>query len=185
MRCSTCSCSRAACPSKAECFNAAADDIRRLLHQFAAGFLKEPNAQLLEQLQAILQTEVTSGMAQLEDEAAEGEGADAVEAPAPLAVAQALPSAQPATELDRDQLIDDAIAHAVASSVDDDIDVLDIIDPDLFPIFEEEALELLPTLGAALRQWSARPENLGARSELLRALHTQGQRPPGGCDAAG
>ena len=159
-------------PEQAQCFNAAADDIRRLLHQFAAGFLKEPNAQLLEQLQAILQTEVTSGMAQLEDEAAEGEGADAVEAPAPLAVAQALPSAQPATELDRDQLIDDAIAHAVASSVDDDIDVLDIIDPDLFPIFEEEALELLPTLGAALRQWSARPENLGARSELLHALHT-------------
>jgi chemosensory pili system protein ChpA (sensor histidine kinase/response regulator) len=159
-------------PEQAQCFNAAADDIRRLLHQFAAGFLKEPNAQLLEQLQAILQTEVTSGMAQLEDETAEGEGADAVEVPAPLAVAQALPSAQPATELDRDQLIDDAIAHAVASSVDDDIDVLDIIDPDLFPIFEEEALELLPTLGAALRQWSARPENLGARSELLRALHT-------------
>ena len=27
-------------------------------------------------------------------------------------------------------------------------------------------------LGAALRQWAARPENLGARNELLRALHT-------------
>src|SRR5690606_21546014 len=46
------------------------------------------------------------------------------------------------------------------------------IDPDLFPIFEEEAAELLPRLGGALRQWSARPDNLGARSELLRALHT-------------
>ena len=27
-------------------------------------------------------------------------------------------------------------------------------------------------LGSALRQWAARPENLSARNELLRALHT-------------
>ena len=75
---------------------------------------------------------------------------------------------------DQDQLIDDAIAHAVAmsSDVDDDIDVVDVIDPDLFPIFEEEAAELLPQLGGALRQWSSRPDNMGARSEVLRALHT-------------
>jgi chemosensory pili system protein ChpA (sensor histidine kinase/response regulator) len=56
--------------------------------------------------------------------------------------------------------------------MDDDIDVIDVIDPDLFPIFEEEAAELLPVLGGALRQWAARPDNMGARTEVLRALHT-------------
>jgi chemosensory pili system protein ChpA (sensor histidine kinase/response regulator) len=33
----------------------------------------------------------------------------------------------------------------------DDIDIVDAIDPDLFPIFEEEAIELMPQLGGALR----------------------------------
>ncbi len=63
-------------------------------------------------------------------------------------------------------------ASLVGTDVDDDIDVVDVIDPDLFPIFEEEAAELLPQLGGALRQWAARLDNLGARSEVLRALHT-------------
>ena len=34
---------------------------------------------------------------------------------------------------------------------------VDAVDPDLFPIFEEEAAELLPQLGGAVRQWTARP----------------------------
>jgi chemosensory pili system protein ChpA (sensor histidine kinase/response regulator) len=55
---------------------------------------------------------------------------------------------------------------------EDEIDLVDAIDPDLFPIFEEEALELFPQLSGALRQWTARPANTGARSEVLRGLHT-------------
>ena len=80
----------------------------------------------------------------------------------------------PTLPVSHDRVIGDTVAPAVSTTVDidDDIDALDNIDPDLFPIFEEEAVELLPTLGGALRQWSSRPENLGARSELLRALHT-------------
>jgi chemosensory pili system protein ChpA (sensor histidine kinase/response regulator) len=54
----------------------------------------------------------------------------------------------------------------------DEIDAEDAIDPDLFSFFDEEAAELMPQLGGALRQWSARPENRGARDEVLRALHT-------------
>ena len=42
----------------------------------------------------------------------------------------------------------------------------------MFPIFEEEAADLFPTLGGALRQWASRPDNLGARNEALRVLHT-------------
>ncbi len=55
---------------------------------------------------------------------------------------------------------------------EDEIDLADALDPDLFPIFEEEALELFPQMGGALRQWTSRPSNTGARSELLRGLHT-------------
>ncbi len=151
-------------PEHAQVFNAAADDIRRLLHQFAAGFLKEPNAVVLERLQALLLIEVSSsGRVPLEEAAGEEAGAGTAAEQGALG-----------SILERELQVDEAIARAVAASVDidDDIDALDIIDPDLFPIFEEEALELLPALGTALRQWSARPENLGARNELLRALHT-------------
>jgi chemosensory pili system protein ChpA (sensor histidine kinase/response regulator) len=55
---------------------------------------------------------------------------------------------------------------------EDEIDLVDVLDPDLFPIFEEEALELFPQMGAALRQWTSRPSNTGARAEVLRGLHT-------------
>ena len=34
------------------------------------------------------------------------------------------------------------------------------LDVDLFPIFADEAQELLPQLGGALRQWVARPDNV-------------------------
>ena len=54
----------------------------------------------------------------------------------------------------------------------DELDIADAVDVDLFPIFEEEAIELMPQLGGALRQWCARPDNRGARDEVLRALHT-------------
>jgi chemosensory pili system protein ChpA (sensor histidine kinase/response regulator) len=46
------------------------------------------------------------------------------------------------------------------------------LDPDLFAVFKEEALELLPALGAALRQWVEQPDAAQARGEALRVLHT-------------
>jgi chemosensory pili system protein ChpA (sensor histidine kinase/response regulator) len=55
---------------------------------------------------------------------------------------------------------------------DEDLDVVDVIDPDLFPIFEEEAAELMPALGSALRQWSSHPGQREPRDQVLRALHT-------------
>lgn len=190
---------------QAQAFMGAAEDIRRLLHQFAAGFLKEPNEEVLEQLRQILEAEVVPTLSPPEEDAAEAFPIEMVEpvATEPVSVSEPAPAMEPADEPeafaeatlepapliipqghvapalsvvahDQDQLIDDAIAHAVALSpdVDDDIDAIDVIDPDLFPIFEEEAAELLPQLGGALRQWAARPDNLGARSEVLRALHT-------------
>jgi chemosensory pili system protein ChpA (sensor histidine kinase/response regulator) len=56
--------------------------------------------------------------------------------------------------------------------IDDEIDAEDALDPDLFEIFEEEALEIFPATASALRQWTARPGNMSARGEVLRGLHT-------------
>ena len=172
---------------QAQASMAAAEDIRRLLHQFAAGFLKEPSREVMEQLRQILEAEVENTLSPPEEDAAEAlameeaeqsvEPVQHLEIPpepaAPVATGHVAPALSPVVH-DHDQAVDDAIAHAVAmaSDLDDDIDAIDVIDPDLFPIFEEEAAELLPQLGGALRQWAARPDNLGARSEVLRALHT-------------
>lgn len=187
--------------AQAAVFKAAAEDVRRLLHQFAAGFLKEPSAEVMGQLHSILQAEVQSTLSPPEEDAEamlaaslaqESESLAAqdlspvapqtVETPAANELVEAQPVVQPGhvapalsvVARDQDQRVDDAIARAVAmgTDMDDDIDAIDVIDPDLFPIFEEEALELLPELGGALRQWASRPDNLGARSEVLRALHT-------------
>ncbi len=185
----------------AQTFLDAAEDIRRLLHQFAAGFLKEAQPDVLEALRRILETEVVStqsppvedaeqameawrienAQAMLAQEAAKAEGPAAettppvqeesapamppqvVHAPVapPLSVVAPAQAVAPVPEL-----------SGVTLDIDDDIDAVDVIDPDLFPIFEEEAAELLPALGGALRQWAARPDNMGARTEVLRALHT-------------
>lgn len=181
----------------------AAEDIRRLLHQFAAGFLKEPSPDVLAALRQILETEVDNTLTPAEDEVDAEVEVEAVAEPEPEPQAEAEPEPEPVPEPEavvapvvvptghvapalspvvhdddhdyaHEQQVDDAIARAVehATDIDDDIDAIDVIDPDLFPIFEEEAQELLPQLGGALRQWASRPDNLGARSEVLRALHT-------------
>ena len=182
----------------AKVFIEAAEDIRRLLHQFAAGFLKEPSQSRLDSLNAILAIEFPPVAAGVRDslyleEPDEGEleaesGFDASldreqepvpELPAPSVPAQMADSGESAAadEMDAKQVthaLDDQVLPFVVGTDDSmgDIEAVDMIDVDLFPIFEEEALELLPQLGGALRQWTARPENLSARKEVLRVLHT-------------
>jgi len=94
---------------QAKLFLETAEVMRRLLHQFAAGFLKSSDQELLAALEA-----VRSGTA-----------------------TDASPTAAGAFEFVR-----------------------------------EDAPALLAQLGSALRQWTARPDNLGARSEVLRVLQT-------------
>ena len=191
----------------ASVFNNAAEDIRRLLHQFAAGFLKEPNEAVLLDLKTINDTEFlaptveskeslqedTDSQEDLEtqmpgidvapdEEFAVFSNTSDVEA---LEQTSALPSAQqPPTEIASEAEIEPVIERfppelmtfaaplKVASASDDEIDAQDYLDPDLFPVFQEEAVELLPALGTALRQWAARPDNSSARGECLRVLHT-------------
>ncbi|MCP5279067.1 MAG: Hpt domain-containing protein [Thiobacillus sp.] len=48
----------------------------------------------------------------------------------------------------------------------------DEIDEQLLPVFLEEADELLPRIGEALRDWRAQPDSAGAGDALKRVLHT-------------
>jgi chemosensory pili system protein ChpA (sensor histidine kinase/response regulator) len=181
---------RPAQQEQAQLFADASEDIRRLLHQFAAGFFKDPSADLLEALHRLLHElpppsvsdsldiELTSRWdagadvpvaqasedAPTEDTAPESPSAfappdfvDSAFVEAPTLMAPLPPVVEP---------------QSAVQDIDDDIDALDTIDVDLFPIFADEAAELLPKLGSALRQWSARPDNTSARGEVLRNLHT-------------
>jgi chemosensory pili system protein ChpA (sensor histidine kinase/response regulator) len=121
---------------------AAAEEIRHLLHQFAAGFLRAPSPATLEGLQAV--------------------GRE----PAPAARPEAGTPGSVAP------LVEEAPAGVQAVPEHPATPAPDALDADLFGIFEDEALDLLPRLGSALRQWVARPDNVGARTEALRNLHT-------------
>jgi len=131
---------------------AAAEEVRRLLHQFAAGFLKEPQASVLDDLRELASSPLFAA-------APAAETAEApAPAPAPAAPATLAQSIAAPADLDEDG--------------DDTIDLADAVDPDLFPVFEEEATELLPRLGASLRAWSQHPDEGQHRAAALRALHT-------------
>ncbi|MDZ7937962.1 MAG: Hpt domain-containing protein [Rhodoferax sp.] len=158
-------------PEHAQVFNNAAEDIRRLLHQFAAGFLKDADPSILLALQAITETEFLSPAwdagSHLDEVALDSEvEANEDAAPDAVIVEEALPHGMaPAMAVAAPLTIADA-------QDDDDIDAQDNLDEDLLPIFQEEAQELMPQLGTALRQWVAHPDNLSARNEILRLLHT-------------
>ncbi len=215
-----------------QAFTAAAEDVRRLLHQFAAGFLKEPDPAVLAALreveaaefteiqqdisfdsqlpvepplvlelpaevlpQAVVEMPVVPEVpvlaavpsmadvapvvpAQLTDtrdstEATPAVVATVLAASAAVAVASVPDAMQrPRVEAAALQVPVAVVAPADLGEEDDDIDAVDAIDLDLFPIFEEEAIELLPQLGGSLRQWAAKTDSRTARDEVLRALHT-------------
>ncbi len=108
-------------PAQSDTWVRAAEEARHLLHQFAAGFLREPGQDTLAALDA-------------------------------MAFEPVAPDSSP--------------------SVVEPVALEDRLDVDLFAVFEVEAQELLPRLSSALRQWVARPDNAGARAEVLRNLHT-------------
>lgn len=159
--------------SQAQVFVDAADDIRRLLHQFAAGFLKLPNPQVLADLQALERDLTTHTPTDTPTDAlpATDMGLQPVDNRPAGSVTGIFEENQPPAPVETGSSAIESGAFT-AQDADDELDEIDAVDPELFPIFEEEAVELLPQLGAALRQWSARPDNLGARTEVLRVLHT-------------
>ncbi len=146
---------------QAQVLNAAAEDIRRVLHQFAAGMLKAPNPDVLAAVQALEPVAPGDGVATT--------ATDEAVASTWLDLAQAMP-ARPVVE--RPAALPAGDPTGTLRALGDDIDAADVVDPDLFPIFEEEAEELLPQMGAALRRWVGHPDDRDARAQLLRALHT-------------
>ncbi len=155
-------------------FSEAADEIRRLLHQFAAGFLKPMLPGLRDRL---ADAEHRLALAAVEPaEQAPGGLEDALErtvettTPMPVLPAlapsfgalEALPEAVPMPRAAREDAFDD----------DEDLEAVDAIDTELFPIFEEEAEELLPQLQSRLRDWMLHPSDGDAPSACMRTLHT-------------
>lgn len=204
-------------PEEARLFVDAADEVRRLLHQFAAGFLKEPSPELLErladhELSSARRLEAAAAAAELPPSpepdlaadlppAAPAESFDtfetiepaplsAVEAPPlrdaapsrfehsispsdstfgrfePLGVAELKPFGEIPVEAPRV-----GAAHALVDD-DDVIDAVDAIDAELFPIFAEEAEELLPQLASRLRDWARKPLDAAHPAACMRTLHT-------------
>jgi chemosensory pili system protein ChpA (sensor histidine kinase/response regulator) len=142
-------------PGEAVLFIDVAEDIRRLLHQFAAGFLRTADPQLGERLAEHERLPVEPVTADDLVEAAanddDASGDDMPAAPDVLLVPDPPPGTAPPAE---------------------DIDAVDAVDAELFPIFEEEADELLPQLLARLREWHDHPGNPGAPAACMRTLHT-------------
>lgn len=122
---------------------AAADELRRLLHQFAVGFLRDPAEGTLQALR------------------------DIANSPMPTEVAMRA-EARPLHQV----VVSEPVADVALDDSEDAIDMADAVDVDLFPIFEEEAAELLPQLGEALRQWAHHPDDGAPRASVLRTLHT-------------
>ncbi|MES2958534.1 MAG: Hpt domain-containing protein [Pseudomonadota bacterium] len=211
-------------PVEAALFNDSAEEIRRLLHQFAAGFLKAPPPALVarlveherhsaERLHAqSLQPDVPDSSAEAHalmfespppavPAAVIAEVPAQIEAPVlrdvvaaePAQVPQA-PSEVPPVEaqdsghaplplgLPQYQALTDLAPLAEARHItapaleraadDDEIDAVDAIDAELFPIFEEEAAELLPQLASRMRDWAERPGDAAGPSACMRTLHT-------------
>ncbi|RQO59328.1 hybrid sensor histidine kinase/response regulator [Paucibacter sp. KBW04] len=130
--------------AEAQMFVQAADEIRHLLHQFAAGFLRPHD-------------------------------------PATLALLQAYqPEADPELDLDSRRLdLEEELPHKpslapIPAALDDEVEpgLPDAIDPELFPIFADEAQELLSELHAALRSWLSQAHERSAGAACMRALHT-------------
>ena len=156
-------------PERAGLCVRAAEEIRHLLHQFAAGFLKAPPADMLESLKAL---QATPAAPEILPQAVPVAALPvAPPSAAELPVGQPPPSRGVPDALSPQALFADPQDHD-EDGEDDDLDMVDVLEPDLFPVFEEEAAELMPQLGGALRQWVARPDNSNAKSVILRTLHT-------------
>jgi chemosensory pili system protein ChpA (sensor histidine kinase/response regulator) len=143
-------------PDEAALFTDAAEEIRRLLHQFAAGFLREVPLELTARLidhehwpvpdtgrEGPITLGLSSGHAPLLD-------VPTSRAAAPAAAPMPMPF----------------------TAAESPIDVADAIDPELFPIFEEEAEELLPELQARLADWLDEPADASKPASCMRSLHT-------------
>ncbi|MFO0461772.1 MAG: Hpt domain-containing protein [Burkholderiales bacterium] len=88
----------------------------------------------------------------------------------------AAPEAAPAPDAQVARLPLDAVAPRAETPAADTLEglaaLVDEIDAELAPVFIEEADELLPRIGEALRAWQQQPDDASAPATLMRLLHT-------------
>ena len=168
----------------ASLFNEAAEEIRQLLHQFAAGFLRPASPDLLARLddydhEASRLIEARSLQTTSDDPpSTRSGGLDEPSERPHLRLVQSDPDEQALAHAEPVQPVHASPALTPLSELnlpwddEDDIDQQDQVDADLFPIFEEEAQELLPQLANEVRHWLSRPEDTDAASACMRTLHT-------------
>jgi chemosensory pili system protein ChpA (sensor histidine kinase/response regulator) len=189
---------------EAQLFNDSADEISRLLHQFAAGFLKSPTPALIDRLidhERVAAARVhalaerpTEAAAEVEEPIAVAELAELVEAPAAMpelppelppepvadvvafepmpALGQAEFHALQSWDALPDAVERRAVSRPKSFDGNDDIDAVDVVDAELFPIFQDEAAELLPELASRMRDWAHQPGNAAGPTACMRTLHT-------------
>lgn len=141
----------------------AADEVLRLLHQFAAGFMRRPHPQVLEALNRIL-ADTASAQPATESEATPDSATDSTPPDTHTTfidgTAGDAHSATPPTSAP------EPAPAPVLPSVDQ-------LEPVRFAVFEEEVLTIWPALQTALHQWMEQPADQGTpRQTLLRSLHT-------------
>jgi len=165
---------------EAQLFVAAAEEVRRLLHQFAAGFVKTPDPDLLRFLAEHEHLVVPAPVAPQHARVTERKPASdfaPIASIAPLRHLTEFGGTELRTlgELHSAPPREAALApsaRADALDDEDDIDAVDAVDAELFPIFEEEGQELIPQLQSRMREWMRRPTEAAAASACMRTLHT-------------
>ena len=207
---------------EARLFVDTSEEIRRMLHQFAAGFLVGASPKLLarladHELSSARRLEAVTAAADMPPSTRGGELSSAQAEPLRLIQAFAQPAATPtvtrvahtapvSAPASAERSTRDSDFAALRSSqqpfessdfielkplaempagaprtaalshshvdIEDDLDAVDVVDAELFPIFEEEALELLPRLAGQLRAWVVEPEHVAHASACMRTLHT-------------
>ena len=170
--------------AEAQLFVDVSDEIRRLLHQFAAGFLPSAPPVLWQRLAdhervagEKIEALTVGGALEVEfaDEPASAPApTPAVSRPAPLApVSHFGELGQPEVRsFGQLPAVRRSAAASDALDDEDDIDAIDAVDAELFPIFEEEGQELLPQLSQRMREWTRRPSDPSGASACMRTLHT-------------
>lgn len=138
----------------------ACEEIRRLLHQFAAGFMRRTHPQVMQALHS-LYAQLPEPVLSLELPPPQEE-ADGAEDPSPsVSGTYPLPDTQACT--DEVRVAGSFHAPAVPDT---------LLDAMHFSVFEEEVLAVWPLLQNAMQQWIKAPQDSQTRQSLLRYLHT-------------
>lgn len=137
-----------------------AEEIRRLLNQFAAGFIRRPHPQVLEALHAL--------QAQLPSPAA----SDSVDANHDAASPDAATSRTEHSDSTDTHTLETSDNHSDSAKQSEPCLDNTLLDPVRFAVFEEEVLSIWPPLQVALQRWIDVPTDTASRQALLRGLHT-------------